>query len=159
VGGPTLVLATDTGLAAALGLMASTAFADYRPKTTFVWLRESPDYFVADDVVLRWLETCRPGELPGASLPSGSLPTDDRVGSSRPLHVEIAPVPPHTHPERLAMVRAALPSIEELRRFDQAFLCGDGNVNYALLNELSALGVAVERDSVESFFNMPKKST
>jgi hypothetical protein len=31
-------------------------------------------------------------------------------------------------------------------------------VNYALLDDLLAAGVSVSRDSVESFFNMPRKS-
>jgi hypothetical protein len=40
----------------------------------------------------------------------------------------------------------------------QAFLAGDGAVNYALLDDLIAAGVPASRDSVESFFNMPRKS-
>ena len=35
---------------------------------------------------------------------------------------------------------------------------GDGAVNYALLDDLVAAGVPATRDSVESFFIMPKKS-
>jgi hypothetical protein len=40
----------------------------------------------------------------------------------------------------------------------QAFSSGDGAVNYALLDDLLAAGVTASRDSVESFFNMPKRS-
>jgi hypothetical protein len=40
----------------------------------------------------------------------------------------------------------------------QAFSSGDGAVNYALLDDWAAAGIAASRDSVESFFNMPKKS-
>ena len=40
----------------------------------------------------------------------------------------------------------------------QAFSSGDGAVNYALLDDLVAAGVPASRDSVESFFNMPKRA-
>jgi ferredoxin-NADP reductase len=40
----------------------------------------------------------------------------------------------------------------------QAFVCGDGAVNYALLDDLVAAGVPATKDHLESFFNMPKKS-
>jgi hypothetical protein len=43
-------------------------------------------------------------------------------------------------------------------RIARAFVAGDGAVNYALLDDLVAAGVPATRDSVESFFNMPKKS-
>src|SRR5438105_4520022 len=43
--GATLVLATDTGVSAALGLLQSARFAPLLAATTFLWLRAAPDYF------------------------------------------------------------------------------------------------------------------
>src|SRR5688572_14345506 len=42
--GRTLVLATDTGISAALGLVQSTRFAPLLPHTVLIWLRTSADY-------------------------------------------------------------------------------------------------------------------
>ena len=57
VGGRTLVIATDTGITAALGLVRSARFAALRPATLFVWLRPSPDGALGIDSL---------AELPGA---------------------------------------------------------------------------------------------
>src|SRR5690349_5217058 len=46
--GPTLVLATDTGITAALGLLRGRAFASRLSSTTLLWLRESDDDFVTE---------------------------------------------------------------------------------------------------------------
>jgi len=73
--------------------------------------------------------------------------------------VRFASLPPIGHPERVPHVRALLAA--ELARpggLARGYLSGDGAVNYALLDDLVAAGVPATRDSVESFFNMPKKS-
>jgi len=129
--GATLVLATDTGITAALGLVQSTRFAPLLDATTLVWLRTSPTYFVAEEFVR-------------ARIPA----------ACREVRIEI--LPPIGHPERIphtrSLVRDRLPGLV------RAFVAGDGAVNYALLDDLVAAGIAATRDSVESFFNMPKKS-
>ena len=48
---PTLVLATDTGITAALGLLSSQSFAPQRQHTRLVWLRESDAYFLPESFV------------------------------------------------------------------------------------------------------------
>jgi ferredoxin-NADP reductase len=131
--GPTLVLATDTGITAALGLVRGRRFQPLLPHTTFWWLRTAPDYFLPDPLVRAWL----PDGLAAA---------------------EIAVLPPVGHPERLPWVRRTVARLAPPDRLAQAFLTGDGAVNYALLDDLVAAGVPATRDSVESFFNMPKKS-
>lgn len=134
--GRTLVLATDTGITAALGLLASQRFAPLLPRTTFVWLRTAPSYFLTDDVAL--------SRLP---LSLG--------------RADIRPLPPIDHPERVPWVRALLRELllrEQRAPLAQAFIAGDGAVNYALLDDLIDAGVPATRDSVESFFNMPRKS-
>jgi ferredoxin-NADP reductase len=131
--GETLVLATDTGVTAALGLLRSRAFETLLDRATFIWLRASPDYFLPDDVV-------------SARIPAACG------------QVRIDTVFPIGHPERVDSVRALVAGLREVSRFEQAFISGDGGVNYALLDDLVAAGVFCNRDQLESFFNMPKKA-
>jgi ferredoxin-NADP reductase len=131
--GATLVLATDTGITAALGLLQSQRFAPLLPRTSFLWLRTRLDYFLPDELVRSRL----PAPL---------------------LDVRFDALPPIDHPERVPWVRSLLADHLRPGRLGQAFLSGDGAVNYALLDDLVAAGVPATRDSVESFFNMPKKS-
>ena len=58
----------------------------------------------------------------------------------------------------MAFVRELVAQLLETTRFEQAFISGDGSVNYALLDDLVAAGVPCTRDQLESFFNMPKKA-
>jgi ferredoxin-NADP reductase len=131
--GATLVLATDTGITAAIGLVRAARFAALRGACTLVWLRTAADYFVPESFVRARL----PAELG---------------------EVQIGALPPIGHPERIATCRALLAQVQRRTALRQAFIAGDGSVNYALLDDLWAMGVPATRDSVESFFNMPKKS-
>jgi ferredoxin-NADP reductase len=132
--GATLVVATDTGITAAIGLLGGRRFAALLSSTTLLWLRTSPDYFLPDDLVR--------SRLPGA------------LGSA-----EIGDLPPIDHPERISWVRGRTRALVQPARLAQAFIAGDGAVNYALLDDLIAAGVQATRDSVESFFNMPRKAS
>jgi ferredoxin-NADP reductase len=132
-GGPTLVLATDTGITAALGLVRSRRMAQLLGETAFVWLRTSPGYFLTEAFVR-------------ARLPAG-------IGELR-----FGALPAIGDPARIATVRGVVDELGSVLRFSRAFISGDGAVNYALLDDLVAAGIPATRDSVESFFNMPKKS-
>jgi ferredoxin-NADP reductase len=132
--GATLVVATDTGITAALGLLGSRRFQALLPATSFLWLRTSPSYFLPDDLVR--------SRLPDALVSA-----------------EIGDLPPINHPERVSWVRSRTRDLVQPGRLGQGFIAGDGAVNYALLDDLIAAGVPATRDSVESFFNMPKKSS
>jgi len=131
--GATLVLATDTGVTAAIGLVRGLCFAPLRAGCTFVWLRTDAGYFVPDAFVLSRL----PEDLDSV-----------RIGS----------VPPIGHFERVPTCRRLLEQVQRHTPLRQAFIAGDGLVNYALIDDLCAAGVPATRDCVESFFNMPKKS-
>jgi hypothetical protein len=109
------------------------AFAPLLAATTLLWLRTEPCDFLPDPLVR-------------ARLPRGLA------------SVAIEALPPIDHPERVARVRGRVRALLRAGRLGQAFLAGDGAVNYALLDDLVAAGVPATRDSVESFFNMPKKS-
>jgi len=132
--GQTLVLATDTGITAAIGLCSGRRFAPLLAGTILLWLRPTPGYFLPEAFVR-------------ARLPAG-------LGS-----VAIESLPPIDHPERLPWVRARVGDLVRAPGLRQAFLAGDGAVNYTLLDDLQAAGVAATRDNVESFFNMPKKTS
>lgn len=131
--GRTLILATDTGITAALGLLHATRFAQLLPQTLLIWLRASPDYFLPAEFVRT------------------HVPVD--CGEMR-----IEAIPAIGHPERIPHARAILRQVMSQGDLAQAFIAGDGIVNQVLLDELAAAGVTVNKDNVESFFNMPKKS-
>ena len=133
ISGRTLVLATDTGVTAALGLVRGTRFAPLLADTRFLWLRTEAGYFVPDGFVRDRLP-------PGL----GSFAIDS--------------LPPEGHPERVAQVKALLGDDLAPGRLQQVFITGDGTVNYALLEHFTSAGVSATRDNVESFFNAPKKS-
>ncbi len=99
----TLVVATDTGITAALGLVRGRAFAPQRRAATLVWLVESPSYFLPDDFVR-------------AALP-------EAIAFWR------VPLPPVGHPERIAHAEQVARADT---RFESVFLVGDGAVVCAL---------------------------
>lgn len=131
--GRTFVLATDTGITAALGLVQGARFAPLLAHTTLVWLRSSPEYFVPDAFVRE--------RVPAACL-----------------QLAIEPFLHAGHPERVEAARARLRGyVQDAGPPARAFVTGDGAVNYALLDDLLVAGVRATKDDVESFFNMPKK--
>jgi ferredoxin-NADP reductase len=131
--GSTLIFATDTGISAAIGLTQAQRFAPLLSKTVLVWLRVSPNYFLPDEFVR--------GRIPSACA-----------------EVRIASIPAVGDPGRVAHARALLGDILPRVQPQQAFVAGDGAINYALLDDLLAAQVPASRDNLESFFNMPKKS-
>jgi ferredoxin-NADP reductase len=133
VRGPTLVLATDTGITAALGLVQSARFEPLLRGAVLIWMRTTPDYFLPEALVRE--------RVPAAC---GDL--------------RIEAVPPVGHPERVPHARAVLADLLERVPLAQGFVSGDGAVNYALLDDLIQANVPATRDNLESFFNMPKKS-
>ena len=131
--GRTLILATDTGITAALGFLHAIRFAPLRLQALLLWLRVSSDYFLPEEFVRE------------------RIPAD--CGD-----VRIEAIPAIGHPERIPHARAILREVFSRGDLDQAFIAGDGAVNQVLFDDLVAAGVAVSKDNVESFFNMPKKS-
>ncbi|MBI5673316.1 MAG: FAD-dependent oxidoreductase [Nitrospirae bacterium] len=131
--GRTLILATDTGITAALGFLNATCFASALSQTLLIWLRASAEYFLPDEFVRR--------QVPSA------------CGD-----VRIAAVPEVGHLDRVPHVRAILRQELSRGEFAQAFMAGDGAVNQLLLDDLAVAGIPVGNENAESFFNMPKKS-
>jgi ferredoxin-NADP reductase len=131
--GSTLILATDTGITAALGFLRATRFAPLLPQALLIWLRASADYFLPEEFVRE--------QVPAACG-----------------EVRIEAIPGVGHQERVPHARAILRQVLSHGDLAQAFIAGDGTVNQVLFDDLVAAGVAVDKDNVESFFNMPKKS-
>jgi ferredoxin-NADP reductase len=131
--GSALVFATDTGVTAALGLLRGARFRPLLADTRLVWLRDCADSFLPDGFVRDM-------------LPAGLA------------SVLIAALPAIGHPERVAVARGVAAEALARQKPAHAFVAGDGVVNYALLDDLIVAGVNATRDSLESFFNMPKKS-
>ena len=133
VSGSTLILATDTGITAALGFLRATRFASLLPQARLMWLRDSAEYFLPDAFVRT--------QIPAACG-----------------EVRIEAIPAVGHQDRIPHVRAILHEVLSRGDLAQAFIAGDGAVNQVLFDDLLAVGVAVSKEQVESFFNMPKKS-
>jgi|CZKU01.1.fsa_nt_gi ferredoxin-NADP reductase len=131
--GRTLVLATDTGITAALGLARSSGFAALAPEADVYWYVTSPAYFLPEAFVH--------GELAGVPVR---------------FHIEQA-LPPH-HPERLAHVQAIVGRHITARGLPaSAFFAGDGAVIHPIRDHLVALGVPGEHARLEAFFNNPAR--
>jgi len=131
--GNSFVLASDTGLTSMLGLLQALRFQPLLGGTTFLWLRTSPDYFL-------------PRAFVETRLPAGLR------------DVRFLDLPPIGDPRRVPLARHLLAEVWARGALGRGYIAGDGAINYALLDDLVAGGVAATREHVESFFNMPKKS-
>jgi ferredoxin-NADP reductase len=125
----TWVIATDTGITAALGLVRGRAFVPQRAQTQIVWLLERDDYF----------------------LPPGWV----RERAGVPMAVER--VPPVGHVERPEVACSIVARRLAGPRADSVFLSGDGALLYPLRDQLVAAGVPLESIRLECFFNNPEK--
>lgn len=132
--GPVLLMATDTGVTAALSLLQSERFRPHLPNTLFLWLRQSDEYFLTRGLVTDY-------------VPSGCGQV--RFGELPPVH----------HPERLDAARRVVQEVLSERSFAHAFVSGDGVIAYGLIEDFAARGIALEKNDIESFFNTPKKSS
>lgn len=127
----TWVLATDTGITAALGLVGGQKFRPQRAQAALVWMRESDRYFLPEAMVR---------ELAHLEVQFEDLP---RVGSF----------------DRIGAAKAALVRRLAHGRPESVFLVGDGAVLYPMREQLAATGVPLECIRIESFFNNPEKKS
>jgi ferredoxin-NADP reductase len=127
---PTWLIATDTGITAALGLVRGGKFAPQRASTSLVWLVQSADYFLPEPFV--------------HEAASG-------------VTVQIERIPPVGHPERLAVAQSVLDRLLRRGRPESVFLSGDGAVLYPLRDRLGTAGISPDQVRLESFFNNPER--
>lgn len=128
----TWVLATDTGITAALGLVSGRGFAPQRATTRLCWLVESERYFLPDDFVR-------------AALPGGGL------GYRREI------LPPVGYAERILVATFMIDRLLAIESPERVFLSGDGTVLGPLRERLVAAGMRADDVRVECFFNNPAK--
>lgn len=131
--GRALVIATDTGITAALGIARGAAAAS-AAQLDLLWLVESEAYFVSERFVR--------DRLPAAvhlSIASGFLP----VG----------------HPERPARAAALAGERFAAGPYDAVLCAGDGAVLYPIRDRLLSLGAQEGSVLLESFFNNPLKKS
>jgi ferredoxin-NADP reductase len=112
---PTRVIATDTGITAALGLVRGQGFAPQLATAELVWLVEDDSYFLPEPYLR-------------AALPAG-------------LRYRRAALPPVGHPERVAAALAAAGAPDEVASL---FLAGDGDVLYPLRERFAASEARLE---------------
>jgi ferredoxin-NADP reductase len=125
--GPVWVIATDTGVTAALGLVAGQGFAPRLIDTRFVWWTESPTYFLSSEAFFSSMRDC--GEIRLGALPA--------IGSA----------------QRLELIEARMDELFRRGRPDRVYVIGDGHVCTRSQALLEARGVERERVQVETFFH------
>ena len=128
---PALVLATDTGITAALGLLQGGKLSSGKEKIRLVWMSESSDYF----------------------LPQGFI--KERIPAS--ARFDLAAVPSVNHAQRLEKALDAFKQTLYDGMPASVFLSGDGALLYPFRDELMARGLAEKQIKIECFFNNPFK--
>jgi len=125
------VLATDTGITAALGLIQSQRFQTCSKDSRLLWLVESQEYF-----------------LPPAFV-------QNKVASA--IRFDLKIIPSVNSSERLNKAQNILHSVFEEGPPRVLFLAGDGALLYPFRDELMARGLSEKQIKIECFFNNPFK--
>ena len=128
----TLLVATDSGITATLGLLRGRAFAPQRAQVQLVWLSESPGAFLSPDAVQE----------------------EVRSHGGRFAHHCI---PPPGHPERPDAVRLRVLEVARAQAPERVFLAGDGALLHPLREALLTCGVETSAIRLEAFFNNPAR--
>lgn len=131
--GRALVVATDTGITAALGIARSAAAAG-AAQLDLLWLVEPGDHFVSERFVRERLPAAVRLTVAGDFLPVG-------------------------HPERPARACALVGDHAAAGPYDAALCAGDGAVIYPIRDRLASLGAPEGSVLLESFFNNPMKKS
>jgi len=127
-----LVIATDTGLTAALGLIRGTRFVSFLPKTKFIWLVESENYFIPFSQVREWIPS---------TISEWRWILSPAVGD----------------PGRLQFCRHELEQIINQNSFDLIYMSGDGFVIETLKELFFAVGYSESSLLSEPFFNQESR--
>jgi ferredoxin-NADP reductase len=128
-----LVVATDTGITAALGLLRGGAMSSALGGLRLIWLAESDSYFLPFRLVIKEL---------------------DRIGVR---HLVIGDTFPVANSERVRKVLSVVAKAVAAEVPKRAFLSGDGAAIQAVSEWLTAAGVRSENVRIECFFNNPQR--
>jgi ferredoxin-NADP reductase len=133
----TWVVATDTGITAALGLLRAAAFRERLSRTTLLWLSPSSDDFISEAFVRERVS---------------------RAKLERELReVRVLSLPPVHHSERLDAGLAHFNALPWSAIPARAYLAGDGALLYPFARALALAGLAETQVAIESFFNVPPR--
>ena len=135
--GATWIVATDTGITAALGLLHAAAFQERLAETILLWLAPSAEDFVTEAFVRERV--------------------DKGVGPSALGELRMGALPPVHHPERLPVGLAHFQALFRAAAPVRVYLAGDGALLYPFANALALAGLAESQVAIESFFNVPVK--
>lgn len=128
-----LILATDTGITAALGLIQSQQFGTWVQDSKIVWLVESDRYFLPEAFVRERAAGC--------------------------CGLDVIHLPAPGAPERTAWFENWIRQfMEQARQPDTAFLSGDGLLLFSCRDLLLSRGVPANHIRLETFFNHKKSA-
>ncbi|SRR5712692_8468857 len=130
----TWILATDTGITAALGLIQAEGFKPKLARTELCWWVQPGGYFLPESYVR-------------AKIPSA-------CGSSRVEHA-----PPIGDSGRARSAHELLAERARRGAPSRVYLCGDGATLLPLAETLVADGMPQDRIHVETFFNHAKRKS
>ncbi len=125
--GPIWILATDSGLTAALGLARAQSFQPHLAATRFIWWSPSPEYFLCPDAFLARVPACNEAKLELLAA----------IGSQ----------------QRLLEVDARVTELAKQGLPSRVYVIGDGKVISCARERLLALGVAPGAIQSDSFFH------
>jgi ferredoxin-NADP reductase len=131
--GELLIVPTDTGITAALGLLRGRDLCRGREHSRLIWFAESERYFLPFDFVIAQL---------------------DAIGVRNLSVTETAPI---SDPMRTNKTLMRMGEGFPIRLPKMAFLCGDGALVYAVRDRLITAGMATENIRIECFFNNPER--
>lgn len=127
-----MVIATDTGITAALGLVQGKRFKSQVKECSLIWLMESPQYFIPETFVRNLI-----------------------IEFS--LNFNIFTIPAVNGVERLESGLSIIRKSFENRVPEQVFLSGDGALLYPFKEEFKSKGLEESKIKIECFFNNPFK--
>ncbi len=128
-----LVIATDTGLSAALGLVNGSKFSRFLPQTQLLWFVDSDQYFM-------------PMDLAADRMPKG-------------IQWRTVYAPPIGDGSRIAFCLGQLESLMREKTSDWIYLSGDGQVLSALEDLFLTQGYRQDQIVTEAFFNHSELKT
>lgn len=131
--GELLIVATDSGITAAIGFLGAGAMANALARCHLLWLRNEQELFEKQRL--------------DAWLPQGLA------------SVEVQSVAPVGHPERWDVARGYMDGARQKYNPRHVFMAGDGEVLLPYAEILNNDGIDTPKERVECFFNMPKKSS
>ncbi len=131
--GNILVIATDTGLSAALGLVNGSKFRQWLPQTRLLWFVESERYFVLP-------------QFAADRMPQG-------------IRWQIVNAPQVGDDSRVSFCRREIESLLKDEMFGRIYLSGDGKVLSSLEDLFLADGYRSDQIVTETFFNHKELKT